>query len=416
MVKIAAMALEIGTGVMYTLLFLSLYFEVFLLVSFIESLRGKVTKRVRTIAHFPHVAIIVPCFNEMRTIASTMNSLLALDYPRKKMEIIVVDDGSIDDTLAIARTYEHDARVRVFHKENGGKHSAMNFALARTNAEFIGCLDADSIVERNALREIVPVFHNQKIAAVTPGIHVREPKTILQHMQNVEYQLSLFNRFIFAALGSVFITPGPFSFFRTSVIRNLGAWRYAHSTEDMEMAMRIQSAGHLIANAPRAIVHTSTPPTIRGLFRQRVRWTYGWLRNMIDYRRILGNHHYGDLGLIILPAAIISIITGIYFFIRILWYGTMAAYDTYTRTQILGIHPTLSYDLFYLNTSVMMFLVVVSISLILTLICIGSMIGTGRRTPPYSTPLFLLFYSFLTPLWLIAAVARATFKTGVQWR
>lgn len=410
------MAIDIGTGAMYALLFLSLYFEVFLLVSFIESLRGKKAGKSRAIAHFPSVAIIVPCFNEARTIASTMHSLLALDYPRKKMEIIVVDDGSTDNTLTIARTYEHDPRVRVFHKENGGKHTAMNLGLSLTSAELIGCLDADSTVEKDALREIVPIFHNPKIAAVTPGIHVREPKTLLQHMQNVEYRLSLFNRFIFAALGSVFITPGPFSIFRTSVIRELGAWRYAHSTEDMEMAMRMQAAGHMIANAPRALVYTNTPRTIRALFKQRVRWTYGWLRNMVDYRRMLGNREFGDLGLIILPSAIISIIAGIYFFVRITWYSVFEAYDTYQRASIIGIHPTASYDLFYLNTSIMMFLVLTSVGLILTLICIGSMIGTGSRRPPASTPLFLLFYSFLTPLWLIAAVTRAVFKTGVQWR
>jgi cellulose synthase/poly-beta-1,6-N-acetylglucosamine synthase-like glycosyltransferase len=346
-----------------------------------------------------------------------MRSLLSLDYPKKKIEIIIVDDGSTDDTLAIARTYESDGRVKVFHKENGGKHTAMNLGLAVTNAELIGCLDADSIVERNALREIVPVFQDQKVAAVTPGIHVRNPVTILQHMQNVEYRLSLFNRFIFAALGSVFITPGPFSIFRTSVIRELGAWRYAHSTEDMEMALRIQEAGHLIANAPRAIVHTNTPRSLRALFRQRVRWTYGWLLNMMDYRRMLGNREFGNLGVMILPAALISIAAGIYFFMRVVWYGGRSIYDTYTRVEIIGIHPAPPmYDLFYFNTSVLILLVLASVILIFTLICIGSSLGTERRTPPYSTPLFLLFFSFLTPLWLIAAVVRATFKTGVQWR
>ncbi|MDP3646088.1 MAG: glycosyltransferase family 2 protein [bacterium] len=406
-------------------------------------MRDKTRNIRKTIGHFPHVAIVVPCYNEARSIASTIRSLLALDYPKNKLEIIVVDDGSTDDTLAIARRFETGPKwerffdedlvrsgaspaggktfplrptVRVYHKENGGKHTAMNLGLARTDAELIGCLDADSVVEENALREIVPIFQNQKVAAVTPGIHVREPKTILQHMQNVEYRLSLFNRFIFAALGSVFITPGPFSIFRTSVIRELGGWRYAHSTEDMEMALRIQSVGLLIGNAPRAVVYTSTPPTIRSLFRQRVRWTYGWLCNMVDYRHMLGNRKFGDLGLVVLPAAIISIIAGIYFFLRIVWYGVHATIDAYTRTQIVGIHPSTSYDLFYLNTSLMVFLVVASVGLILTLICIGSAIGTDSRRPPYSTPLFLIFYSFLTPLWLITAVIRAVFKTGVQWR
>ncbi len=346
-----------------------------------------------------------------------MHSLLALEYPREKLEILIVDDGSTDDTLAVAQTFTYDERVRVFRKENGGKHTAMNWGLSHTSAEIIGCLDADSTVAPNALLAIVPLFDNPRIAAVTPGIHVREPQTMIQHMQHVEYRLSVFNRYIFAWLGSVFIAPGPFSFFRACVVRELGAWRHAHSTEDMEMALRIQNAGHLIANAPNAVVHTSTPATLRQLFRQRVRWTYGWLRNAVDYRFMLGNKRFGNLGLIILPSALISIAAGMYFFVRILWMTSQNVLHHITRFEATGAlisDPT--FDLFYVNTSAFLFLVVTSVALILTLICIGSLVGTGSRRPPAATPMFLLFYSFLAPLWLFAAVFRATFKTGVRWR
>lgn len=402
----------------YVLLFTSLYFEVFLLLAFVRRRFQKtLPATVRVPTHFPSVAIVVPCYNEGRTVESTMRSLLALDYPADRLEIIAVDDGSVDNTLEVLRTFEVDPRVRVFSKANGGKHTAMNHAIERTHAELIGCLDADSVVAKEALLRIVPVFDNEKIAAVTPGIHVRDPQTILQHMQHVEYRLSIFNRFILAALGSAFITPGPFSFFRASVIRELGGWRYAHSTEDMEMALRMQVAGHLIANAPKAVVHTATPRTLPALFRQRVRWTYGWLRNAVDYRFMLGNKKYGNLGLIVLPSAILSIGAGIYFFLRILAEGVSMLRDEFARMYFSGLYVSPgSFELFYVNTSAMIFLVFVSVGLILILISAGSFIGTGSRKPPAATPLFLLFYSFLAPLWLSAAVVRAVFKTGVRWR
>jgi cellulose synthase/poly-beta-1,6-N-acetylglucosamine synthase-like glycosyltransferase len=411
----------IDSGVMFIFLFISLYFEVFLLLSFLvrRTGRGAVIAGAHCGREYaPKVAIVVPCFNEAKTLAGTVRSLLALEYPEGKLEVIIVDDGSTDETLAIAQSFEATAPlVRVFHKKNGGKHSAMNFALERTDAELIGCLDADSTVEKGGLCALVPVFENPQIAAVTPGIHVREPRTILQHMQKVEYRLSIFNRFIFAGLGSVFITPGPFSIFRTSIIRELGAWRYAHSTEDMEMALRIQAAGYSIANAPNAVVHTSTPATLRALFRQRVRWTYGWLRNAIDYRSMLGNASYGNLGLIILPSALISIAAGIYFFIRVLWFTAQDIMHEITRIEVTGSLPRhFSFDPFYLPTNALLFLVWASVALILVLICTGSFIGTGRRRPPAATPLFLLFYSFLAPLWLCTALVRAAFKTGVRWR
>lgn len=413
--------MEIGEIVTYSLLFLSLYFETFLLVTFLDRRRNALPRMsVEEHGHIlPHVAIIVPCFNEEKTIAGTLLSLLNLQYPNDKLEIIVVDDGSKDGTLGVARTFSHDQRVRVFTKENGGKHSAMNFALAHTNAELIGCLDADSEAAPDALLNIASVFENPRIAAVTPGIHVKEPRTTLQHMQKVEYRLSVFNRFAMAALGSVFITPGPFSIFRSSVVKELGGWRYGHSTEDLELALRIQKAGHLIANAPAASIHTATPPTLRALFRQRVRWTYGFLRNAFEYRSMIGNRMYGNLSIIVLPLALISIGAGIFFFLRIVWFGIVSLAGQYEKIAITGTLPHISlssFEFFYINTSVMWFVVFIAVGLILILISAGTYISTGSRKLPMGTPLFVLFYSFLVPLWLGAAVIRALFRTGVRWR
>lgn len=412
------MIASFGTIFLYVLLFISLYFEVFLLVTFLERhLAPKKGTSVPTGSdHTPSVAIVVPCFNEENTIAGTLHSLLALHYPADKFGIIVVDDGSTDGTLAAARAFESDARIRVYSKENGGKHSAMNYALSKTNAELIGCLDADSIVASDALQYVAPIFNDLRIAAVTPGIHVKEPKNILQHMQNVEYNLSVFNRFILASLGSAFITPGPFSIFRTSIVRELGGWRHGHSTEDMEMALRMQAHGFLIANAPNAVVHTTTPRTIGKLYHQRVRWTYGFLRNAMDYRNMLWNKSYGNLGLIVLPTALISIGSALYFFTRVLVYTATSLQQELLRFRFGGLPQHFSFDAFYINTSAIIFLIYTAIILVLALITLGAYIGTGKRTPPAATPIFILFYGFLAPFWLGTAVIRAVFRTGVSWR
>jgi cellulose synthase/poly-beta-1,6-N-acetylglucosamine synthase-like glycosyltransferase len=235
-------------------------------------------------------------------------------------------------------------------------------------------------------------------------------------MQQVEYRLSLFNRFMLAALGSAFITPGPFSIFRSSVVRELAGWRHGHSTEDMEMALRIQHEGHLIANCPNAIVYTSTPPTLRKLFKQRVRWTYGFLRNAVDYRHMVGSRQYGNLGVMILPTALLSIATAIYFFVRALTEFAQQSVDTYTRIAVTESLPRFHFELFYLNTSAMWVLVWLAVALILVLISAGGWIGTGSKRLPVGTPLFVVFYCFLVPLWLATAVFRATFKLGVRWR
>ena len=182
------------------------------------------------------------------------------------------------------------------------------------------------------------------------------------------------------------------------------------------MALRMQESGYLIANAPGAVVHTGTPRTLRTLFHQRVRWTYGFLRNTMDYRHMLGNREYGNLGLIILPWSVISIAIGLYFFFRMLWSSgndlCRRIRSTTSRTACRT--PPLIRS--YFNTSAMWFIVFSSIGVILTLISAGSWIGTGSRRPPNSTPLFLLLYCFMVPIWLLAAVYRAFIGRGVRWR
>ncbi len=402
--------------VMYIFLFISLYFEVFLLVSFIENRRRAALKTPAT-PYEPTVAIIVPCWNEEKTLGGTIESLLALEYPKDKFEIIVVDDGSRDDTLAVARTFERFAQVRVFHKENGGKHSAMNLALTHTSAELIGCLDADSVVAPGALRHIVRAFQNEKVGAVTPAIHIKKPVNLLQHMQEAEYRLGLFVRFTLASMGSMYITPGPFSFFRTAVVQSLGGWRHGYSTEDLEMAMRLQSHGYLIGNAPGAKVYTGTPRSIRALFRQRVRWSYGFLRNGVDYSHMFGNRKYGNLGIIILPMAVLSIGIAVYFYAHF-WYAVAESlWHEVLRLEIIGfVFHTPSFDAFYLDTSALWFIIIASVAIVIALVSVGTFIGTGHRRPPVGTALFVLFYSMIAPLWLGTAFVRALLRTGVRWR
>ncbi len=109
-------------------------------------------------------------------------------------------------------------------------------------------------------------------------------------MQNAEYIFGITLRHALASVNGLYVTPGPFSFYRRSVIEKLGGFRHGHQTEDMEMALRIQQAGYKIENAPRARVYTKAPNTLLGLVKQRTRWTTGFLRNVAgEYRGLIGN-------------------------------------------------------------------------------------------------------------------------------
>jgi cellulose synthase/poly-beta-1,6-N-acetylglucosamine synthase-like glycosyltransferase len=404
----------------YPFLFIAVYFESFVLVTLLSKPARAARTRTKSEAT-PSVAVIVPCWNEAATIGATCESLLALEYPKGKLEIILVDDGSTDATPeAMARFAEHP-QVRILRKENGGKHTALNAGIALTNADLVGCLDADSFVEPDALREIVACFDDPKIVATTAAMSIHKPGNILQHMQTAEYSFGITLRHTFASLNGLYVTPGPFSFYRRNTVNELGGFRYGHQTEDMEMALRIQKAGYGIGNAPYARVYTKAPGTIRALIKQRTRWISGFLRNMFgDYRGLIGNRRHGVLGMLVLPTALLAIVSGIGLFLLTLF---LFARNTLTALSIrAGIPfsyaflPKMQFDWFYFPTSFYTILAVIVVIISISLIVVGKRIS---KTPGNIMPglvSYLLLYGFIVPFWLIRATSDVAFGKRRGWR
>ena len=404
----------------YPFLFVAIFVESFILVTLLSKpsrdarARGPATL-------FPTVAIIVPCWNEMTTLAATCESLFALDYPKEKLEIILVDDGSTDATPSIMQSFAQHPQVRIILKENGGKHTALNAGIASTEAELIGCLDADSFVEPDALREIVTCFEDTSVAAATAAMSVHRPKNMLQHMQNAEYTFGISLRHSFSSVNGLYVTPGPFSFYRRSVVSELGGFRYGHQTEDMEMALRIQHAGHKIDNAPRARVYTKAPDTLSKLIKQRTRWTSGFLRNILgEYRELIGNRRHGTLGMLVLPSALLSIVSSILLFSLVLFKLTRhasAAIEIRTGIPLsYAMIPHGSFDWFYFPASVYLFLGVATLLASFTLIAIGKRISKTPGNVAFDIVPYLLLYVFVVPLWLINASSDVARGKRRGWR
>lgn len=408
--------MEITTPITYTLLFIALYIEVFLLLAYLESTGEESDDASILSTPLPSVCIIVPCFNEAQTVRGTINSLLALNYPRDLLSVIVVNDGSTDATAEVLTEYANNTQVQVLHKENGGKYSAMNLALTHTSAHVIGCLDADSFVDPESLRASISKLQATGATAVTPAIVAHQPDNWLRFIQQAEYALSVFMRKALAATDAVFITPGPFSLFKRDVIVALGGWRHAHGTEDMDIAMRLQEQGHRIVNAPKSRVFTKTPSTLYALYKQRVRWTYGFLMNTFDHRHMLFNRGYGALGLIVLPTALISIGSAIYFSTMVITDALSRVYHYYLKVSLVGADFSVSApQLFFINTTMIALIAYTLIALALTLLFIGRSMAEVRLHPA-SVPLYLALYSFLAPVWLAGATARAALRAQAPWR
>lgn len=404
----------------YPFLFIAIFFESFVLVTLLSKPARDARGRSSPAA-LPSAAVIVPCWNEAATVAATCDSLLALEYPKEKLEIILVDDGSTDATPQAMERFALHPQVRIIRKENGGKHTALNAGIAATRAEIVGCLDADSFVEPSALREIVACFDNPRVAAATAAMSVHKPKNILQHMQNAEYAFGITLRHAFASVNGLYVTPGPFSFYRRDIVEKLGGFRYGHQTEDMEMALRIQHAGYKIENAPRARVYTKAPGTIVELIRQRTRWTSGFLRNILnEYRHLIFSRRHSALGMLALPTALLSIGSGILLFCTML---VLLTKDIVTAFQIragvplsYALLPHGSLDWFYFPANLFLFLGVTALVASLSLIVIGKHISKTPGNIIRGLASYALLYGLVVPLWLLRATADVTLGKRRDWR
>ena len=415
---------DIQPIILYCSLFITLFFEVFLLITYLEvrdeiKLEDEILSKPRSEDLSPSTTVIVPCFNEETTVAATVESILNLDYPQDKLSIILVNDGSTDGTLKVLKGFKGNPRISIIDKKNGGKHTAMNLALEKVETELVGCLDADSFVTPLALKKIVPYFDDGKVMAVTPSIKVHEPKNIFQHIQKTEYSWSIFLRRMLSSLGALYVTPGPFSIFRRQVFRDLGPYKHAHMTEDMEMAMRMQKNHYKIVNSHGAHVYTVAPATLKGLVKQRARWSYGFLNNAIDYKALFFNPQHGHFGMFIMPIATLSLFTSLILVGNVLFGFAERGWQMVTRFQAVGFAGKLhwpSFDWYFLNTGILPIIIITAVGLTLFILYLSLRLADGKFKLYRGVFYYLFLYTFMVPLWLLKALFDTAFKRKVSWR
>jgi len=253
------------------------------------------------------ISIIIPAYNEEKVIARTIESTMEIDYPQK--EIIVVDDGSKDNTLRIAKSYEQDM-VKVLHKENGGKASALNYGLTFARGEFIAVLDADTIVGKNSLKEIAKIFaHEKHIAAVAGNIKVRNKTNLITWCQALEYVAGLqIARRAFDMFGAITIVPGALGCFKKSALRDAGGYDKETIVEDFDATVKILKSGMIVKGTTKSTAYTEAPKSIIDFYKQRKRWYRGNLQVLFKHRDALVNPRFGFLQKLAFPYMALSMI------------------------------------------------------------------------------------------------------------
>lgn len=304
------------------------------------------TKDLIAAAGAPPVTVVAPAYNESTTCVVAVHAMLSLEYPT--FEVLVVNDGSKDDTLArLTQAFDlvaaermptaaietapvrgiyrsrRDPRLWVLDKENGGKADALNAALSFCQTPLYCAMDADTILERDAVARIVRPFLEDAstvavggIIRVVNGCRVRNgmlaevglPKSFLARVQVLEYlRAFLVGRMGWDALGATLVISGAFGIFHRATVIAAGAYVRDTVGEDMELVLRLhrycrrQGSPYRIAFVPDPVAWTECPEQLAVLARQRDRWQRGLIDSLLRHMPLLLNPRFGFVGLVAFP-------------------------------------------------------------------------------------------------------------------
>ena len=254
----------------------------------------------------PKVAVLIPGYNEEKVIVRTIRSVLNSDYPN--LHIIVIDDGSTDRTVEVARTaYAAEiaaGRVQILTKPNGGKAEALNFALAHLTEEIYVGIDADTVIAHDAISKLIPHFEDPTIGAVAGNAKVGNRVNLWTRWQALEYITSQnFERRALDLFNVVTVVPGAIGAWRTAPVKAAGGYPVNTVAEDADLTMNLLEQKYKVVYEDRALAFTEAPIDADGLMRQRFRWSFGTLQAVWKHRSAFVRNK--AMGLFALPNILI---------------------------------------------------------------------------------------------------------------
>lgn len=402
----------------YVVVYFTLYYSTFCLLTFFEN-REKILKDVK-LSFFPTISLIIPAFNEEKNISKTIKSILNQDYPKDKLNLIVVNDGSTDKTEKIVKEFK---KVKIINQKHQGKAAALNTGLKHIKTDLVGFIDADSYLLKNALKNMIGYFEMKKVGSVMGTIKVEKPKKILERLQKIEYLLFGFTKRLFSFSDGNYVTPG-FALFKTDLLKKTDGFETNNPTEDMEIALKIQNMGFKIKNAMNAVAYTKVPNDFKKFMNQRIRWYRGFIINTRKYSNIIFNPKFGDLGMFVLPINYISLAL-IFPFMCILFYNVVDfIWDYFVYLQMIG------FDLSYLfRFDLLEISSLVNLSSIFFVACIiitGYFLYLSRKYVEWYSKkggigkitdylLFLFVYPLLIDLIWIISIAHEILRVKIKW-
>lgn len=269
-----------------------------ILFRLILSLIYNLTRKNNATNIFPSISIVVPAYNESKTIKNCIESLQTLNYPN--YEIVIVDDGSSDNTFEIANEYK---KVKVIQQKNQGKPIALNTGISHSEGEIILTVDADTTLDKDALKSIAKRFgSNEKLGAVAGNVKVKRESTILNTIQSAEYATGInLVRKGQSVLGTVMVVPGPVAALKKNAIKEVGLFSDDTFAEDFDITVKILKQGYAIEYEEDSLAFTDAPKNIEDLIKQRRRWYRGMIQVLDKHKNLYFNRSLGLVGFLGIP-------------------------------------------------------------------------------------------------------------------
>jgi cellulose synthase/poly-beta-1,6-N-acetylglucosamine synthase-like glycosyltransferase len=354
---------------------------------------------------FPSITFLVPAYNEEKNIGKCLESILNLNYPKDKLEVIVIDDGSTDNTAKIVKKFKG---VKLIRQENQGKAAALNNGLEHVKTELVACMDADSFPDKDFLLKMIGYMERKNVASVTPAIKVLKAETLMQKIQWVEYLWSIFLRKLFNFFDCQYVTPGPGSIYKTYILKKLGGFDRNNIVEDMEIAFRLVEKGYKIENSIDAYVYTDAPRDFKRLFKQRVRWYRGYIQNVFKYSKMIANPKYGNLGFFVLPINFVwMFMLGFLLFSQIFTFAwnSFQYFLAWSNIKFAILQPEIKFDIFLVDFYTYFFLLFLAMGLFtlwVSLVFSKEKADLKKKLSFYLSYLFV--YPFLISIFWVASV------------
>src|SRR5690348_17276970 len=304
-----------GGQILFTLFIIGILLSIgrMILMALLASIQKRKEQNANTIAsflsgdteNFPLVSIVVPAYNEEINSVRTINSLLSHNYP--KLEVIFVDDGSKDHTFeTVNEHFRQNPKVHTFSKVNGGKASALNFGIEKSNGDFVVCIDADTQLKSDAVSLLMQKFDSENVAAVAGNVKVGNEVNMITIWQSIEYITSQnFDRRAFDLLNCITVVPGAIGAFKKEAIISAGGFTTDTLAEDCDLTMRLLRQDYVVRNCTAAISYTEAPETFRQFLKQRFRWSFGVMQCFWKHRDTIFNSKYKNFGMIAMPNILI---------------------------------------------------------------------------------------------------------------